>query len=97
MSNTELILNMLAEASTKDISQAVNPNSFEESQKGIFYECSFPEGTFHSNQKEFQNQKMVAFSDSFAFANLYYHCLCTTFFQSQRHQKQFQRNVYRFG
>jgi len=33
MSNTELILNMLAEASTKDISQAVNPQSFEESQK----------------------------------------------------------------
>jgi hypothetical protein len=32
-SNTELILNMLAEASTKDISQAVNPKSFEESQK----------------------------------------------------------------
>jgi hypothetical protein len=33
MANTELILNMLAEASTKDISQATNPNSFEESQK----------------------------------------------------------------
>jgi hypothetical protein len=33
MSNTELILNMLAEASTKDISQAVNPDSFEESKK----------------------------------------------------------------
>ncbi len=33
MTNTELILNMLAEASTKDISQAVNPGSFEESQK----------------------------------------------------------------
>lgn len=33
MTNTELILNMLAEASTKDISQAVNPDSFEESQK----------------------------------------------------------------
>lgn len=33
MTNTELILNMLAEASTKDISQAVNPESFEESQK----------------------------------------------------------------
>jgi len=33
MSNTELILNMLAEASTKDISQAVNPKDFEESQK----------------------------------------------------------------
>jgi hypothetical protein len=32
MTNTELILNMLAEASTKDISQAVNPNSFEESK-----------------------------------------------------------------
>jgi hypothetical protein len=32
-SNTELILNMLAEASTKDISQAVNPKSYEESQK----------------------------------------------------------------
>jgi hypothetical protein len=33
MTNTELILNMLAEASTKDISQATNPNSFEENQK----------------------------------------------------------------
>jgi hypothetical protein len=33
MTNTELILNMLAEASTKDISQATNPASFEESQK----------------------------------------------------------------
>jgi hypothetical protein len=32
MTNTELILNMLAEASTKDISQAVNPNTFEESK-----------------------------------------------------------------
>lgn len=30
MSNTELILNMLAEASTKDISVAVHPESFEE-------------------------------------------------------------------
>lgn len=33
MTNTELILNMLAEASTKDISQAVNPNTFEESKE----------------------------------------------------------------
>ena len=33
MTNTELILNMLAEASTKDISQAVNPDTFEESKK----------------------------------------------------------------
>jgi hypothetical protein len=33
MTNTELILNMLAEASTKDISQAVNPETFEESIK----------------------------------------------------------------
>jgi hypothetical protein len=33
MTNTELILNMLAEASTKDISQAVNPKDFKESQK----------------------------------------------------------------
>ena len=32
MTNTELILNMLAEASTKDISQAVNPTNFEESK-----------------------------------------------------------------
>jgi hypothetical protein len=32
MTNTELILNMLAEASTKDISQAVNPKTFVESQ-----------------------------------------------------------------
>ncbi|MFZ7173626.1 Bro-N domain-containing protein [[Pasteurella] aerogenes] len=33
MTNTELILNMLAEASTKDISQAVNPETFEENRK----------------------------------------------------------------
>ncbi|HEY9220958.1 MAG TPA: hypothetical protein VIO43_05180 [Lutibacter sp.] len=33
MTNTELILNMLAEASTKDISQAINPKNFIESQK----------------------------------------------------------------
>src|SRR6185312_3246956 len=33
MTNTELILNMLAEASTKDISQAVQPGTFEESKK----------------------------------------------------------------
>lgn len=33
MTNTELILNMLAEASTKDISQAVKPESFHESKK----------------------------------------------------------------
>jgi len=33
MTNTELILNMLAEASTKDISQAVNPETFEQSQR----------------------------------------------------------------
>lgn len=33
MTNTELILNMLAEASTKDISEAVQPESFEASKK----------------------------------------------------------------
>jgi len=33
MSNTELILNMLAEASTKDISTATNPKTFEESKE----------------------------------------------------------------
>ena len=33
MTNTELILNMLAEASTKDISAAVNPQTFEDSKK----------------------------------------------------------------
>ncbi len=33
MTNTELILNMLAEASTKDISQAVEPANFTESKK----------------------------------------------------------------
>jgi hypothetical protein len=33
MTNTELILNMLAEASTKDISAATNPKNFEESKK----------------------------------------------------------------
>ncbi len=33
MTNTELILNMLAEASTKDISEAVNPKNFSQSKK----------------------------------------------------------------
>jgi hypothetical protein len=33
MTNTELILNMLAEASTKDISAATNPATFEQSKK----------------------------------------------------------------
>jgi hypothetical protein len=33
MTNTELILSMLAEASTKDISAAINPKDFEESKK----------------------------------------------------------------
>jgi len=33
MTNTELILSMLAEASTKDISQTENPETFEESSK----------------------------------------------------------------
>ena len=33
MTNTELILNMLAEASTKDISAATDPKDFNESQK----------------------------------------------------------------
>jgi len=33
MTNTELILNMLAEASTKDISQAIQPKSFDDSKK----------------------------------------------------------------
>ena len=33
MTNTELILNMLAEASTKDISESVRPKNFEESKK----------------------------------------------------------------
>jgi hypothetical protein len=33
MTNTELILNMLAEASTKDISQAVEPKNFTESKE----------------------------------------------------------------
>jgi len=33
MTNTELILNMLAEASTKDISQATDPETFEDSKE----------------------------------------------------------------
>lgn len=33
MTNTELILNMLAETSTKDISQAVKPKNFDESKE----------------------------------------------------------------
>jgi hypothetical protein len=32
MTNTELILNMLAEASAKDISEAINPKTFDESK-----------------------------------------------------------------
>ncbi len=35
MTNTELILNMLAEASTKDISQAIKPKTFSESKKVV--------------------------------------------------------------
>ena len=33
MTNTELILNMLAEASAKEISEAVKPNTFEGSKQ----------------------------------------------------------------
>jgi hypothetical protein len=33
MTNTELILNMLAEASAKDISSATNPETLEQSKK----------------------------------------------------------------
>jgi len=33
MTNTELILSMLAEASTKDISVATNPQTFEDNKK----------------------------------------------------------------
>jgi hypothetical protein len=33
MTNTELILNMLAEACIKDISQAINPKDFDESKR----------------------------------------------------------------
>lgn len=33
MTNTELILNMLAEASTKDISQATDPETFDQSKE----------------------------------------------------------------
>lgn len=36
MTNTELILNMLAEASAKDISQAVEPETFEENVQVAF-------------------------------------------------------------
>ena len=36
MTNTELILNMLAEASTKDISQATNPETFQDNAKVAF-------------------------------------------------------------
>ena len=35
ITNTELILNMLAEASTKDISAATNPETFEDSKKVV--------------------------------------------------------------
>ena len=42
MTSTELILNMLAEASTKDISQANNPNTFNQS---MTIAMSFPEFT----------------------------------------------------
>ena len=33
MTNTELILNMLAEASAKDISEVVNPKTFDDNKK----------------------------------------------------------------
>ncbi len=40
MTNTELILNMLAEASTKDISQATDPKTFEENKKWPMMEAT---------------------------------------------------------
>ena len=60
MTNTELILNMLAEASTKDISQAVNPENFEESKQfheeyKTFLEPIFK--TFYDNFLKFNQQK----------------------------------------
>ena len=36
MTNTELILNMLAEASTKDISQVIQPKTYDENKKVAF-------------------------------------------------------------
>lgn len=36
MTNTEMILNMLAEASTKDISEAIQPKTFDESKNVAF-------------------------------------------------------------
>ena len=42
MTNTELILNMLAEASTKDISAAVNPKDFETSKVSCKLKLMFP-------------------------------------------------------
>ena len=35
MTNTELVLNMLAEASVKDISEAVNPKTFQAGKKVV--------------------------------------------------------------
>lgn len=39
MTNTELILNMLAEASTKDISEVTQPKDFTESKKAKRWQC----------------------------------------------------------
>ncbi len=52
MTNTELILNMLAEASTKDISQALQPKDFEESK-----EIAKQGGTIAGNARKELEQK----------------------------------------
>lgn len=42
ITNTKLILNMLTEASTKDISQAVNPTTFYESKNVVGQDSNVP-------------------------------------------------------
>ena len=69
MTNTELILNMLAEASTKDISQAIKPKTFSESKKvahqgGNVAKVALKELEAKTGKKVVSNLKAKNFLDS---------------------------------
>lgn len=69
MTNTELILNMLAEASTKDISQAIKPKIFSESKKvahqgGNVAKVALKELEAKTGKKVVSNLKAKNFLDS---------------------------------
>ena len=78
MTNTELILNMLAEASTKDISAAVEPKDFEESKELIEKGYKMLEDIIESTSNEgwskiIETPFFGAVSKAKLFAHILYH------------------------